>query len=55
MIEAPPGDTLRRLGIERPAIAVAGLNPHAGEGGLFGAEDQQVIAPAVERRGRGPT
>lgn len=39
--------TLRRLGIERPQIAVAGLNPHAGEGGLFGEEEGQAIAPAV--------
>ncbi len=30
-----------------PRIAVAGLNPHAGEGGLFGDEEQQVIAPAI--------
>jgi 4-hydroxythreonine-4-phosphate dehydrogenase len=38
----------RRLGIARPRIAVAGLNPHCGEGGLFGREDIQEIAPAVE-------
>jgi 4-hydroxythreonine-4-phosphate dehydrogenase len=31
----------------RPRIAVAGLNPHAGEGGLFGSEEQEVIAPAL--------
>jgi 4-hydroxythreonine-4-phosphate dehydrogenase len=37
----------RRFGIERPRVAVAGLNPHAGEGGLFGREDVDVIAPAV--------
>jgi 4-hydroxythreonine-4-phosphate dehydrogenase len=30
-----------------PRIAVAGLNPHAGEGGLFGSEEQTVIAPAI--------
>ncbi|CAN1531339.1 PdxA Pyridoxal phosphate biosynthesis protein [Rhabdaerophilaceae bacterium] len=36
------------LGIIRPRIAVAGLNPHAGEGGLFGQEDLAVIAPAVQ-------
>ncbi|NUZ05735.1 4-hydroxythreonine-4-phosphate dehydrogenase PdxA [Schlegelella sp. ID0723] len=35
-------------GIERPRIAVGGLNPHAGEGGLFGDEERRVIAPAVE-------
>jgi 4-hydroxythreonine-4-phosphate dehydrogenase len=39
--------TLRGLGIERPRIAVAGLNPHAGEGGLFGREDIDIIAPAI--------
>ena len=33
--------------IERPRIAVAGLNPHAGEGGQFGDEEDRVIAPAV--------
>jgi 4-phospho-D-threonate 3-dehydrogenase / 4-phospho-D-erythronate 3-dehydrogenase len=38
---------LRQLGIQAPRIAVAGLNPHCGEGGLFGTEDDQEIAPAV--------
>lgn len=37
---------LRRLG-RAPRIAVAGLNPHAGEGGLFGSEEVEVIAPAI--------
>jgi len=37
----------RRLGAARPRVAVAGLNPHAGEGGLFGDEELRVIAPAV--------
>lgn len=32
-----------------PRVAVAGLNPHAGEGGLFGDEEARIIAPAVER------
>jgi len=36
-----------RFGIARPRVAVAGLNPHAGEHGLFGCEDEAVIAPAV--------
>ncbi len=40
--------TLRRAGVEKPRIAVAGLNPHAGEGGTFGREEIDVIAPAVE-------
>ncbi len=38
---------LRGLGIATPRIAVAGLNPHAGEGGMFGDEDLEIIAPAV--------
>ncbi len=40
--------SLRLLGVEHPRVAVAGLNPHAGESGLFGPEDRDVIAPAVE-------
>lgn len=36
------------LGIEAPRIAVAGLNPHAGEGGLFGDEEIRIIRPAIE-------
>jgi len=35
------------FGIERPRVAVAGLNPHAGEGGLFGHEEIEIIAPAI--------
>ena len=38
----------RALGIEHPRIAVAGLNPHAGEGGLFGDEEQRIIQPAID-------
>ena len=38
---------LRRFGIARPRIAVAGLNPHAGENGLFGSEEAREIAPAI--------
>ncbi len=38
-----------RFGIASPKIAVAGLNPHAGEGGLFGDEEIHVLAPAVAR------
>lgn len=37
----------RRIGVEAPRIAVAGLNPHCGENGLFGTEDDDEIAPAV--------
>ncbi|HEX8166753.1 MAG TPA: 4-hydroxythreonine-4-phosphate dehydrogenase PdxA [Beijerinckiaceae bacterium] len=40
--------TIRRSGTARPRLAVAGLNPHAGEGGLFGREEIETIAPAVE-------
>jgi 4-hydroxythreonine-4-phosphate dehydrogenase len=44
----------RQFGIARPRVAVAGLNPHAGEGGMFGEEDDAIIAPAVARaRGEG--
>jgi 4-hydroxythreonine-4-phosphate dehydrogenase len=39
----------QHFGVRRPRIAVAGLNPHAGEGGLFGSEEREVIAPAIER------
>lgn len=39
--------SMRRAGLARPRIAVAGLNPHAGEGGLFGREEIELIAPAV--------
>ncbi|MBY0368137.1 MAG: 4-hydroxythreonine-4-phosphate dehydrogenase PdxA, partial [Burkholderiaceae bacterium] len=41
------GAALRRMGIAAPRIAVAGLNPHAGEGGLFGDEEILHIAPAI--------
>ena len=41
-------DSLRKLGVGEPKVAVAGLNPHAGESGLFGTEDAEQIAPAVE-------
>jgi 4-hydroxythreonine-4-phosphate dehydrogenase len=41
--------TLRAAGNAHPRVAVAGLNPHAGDGGIFGREEIEVIAPAVER------
>ncbi|MBW8847307.1 MAG: 4-hydroxythreonine-4-phosphate dehydrogenase PdxA [Burkholderiales bacterium] len=41
------GAALQRMGIAAPRIAVAGLNPHAGEGGLFGDEEILHIAPAI--------
>jgi 4-hydroxythreonine-4-phosphate dehydrogenase len=40
--------TLRQLGITAPKIAVSGLNPHAGEGGLFGREEIEIIKPAID-------
>ncbi|MDD7303352.1 MAG: 4-hydroxythreonine-4-phosphate dehydrogenase PdxA [Bacteroidaceae bacterium] len=39
----------RDFGIEKPRIAVLGLNPHAGDSGLLGREEQEIIAPAIER------
>ncbi len=41
-------ESLKKLGVESPRVAVAGLNPHAGENGLFGGEDRERIRPAVE-------
>jgi len=41
-------DHLKRIGYESPRIAVAGINPHCGESGLFGTEDDEQIVPAVE-------
>ena len=43
------GDAVKKLGIPKPRIAVAGLNPHCGEEGLFGEEDETIIKPAIER------
>jgi 4-hydroxythreonine-4-phosphate dehydrogenase len=40
---------MTHLGIEKPRIAVAGLNPHAGEHGLFGSEDATIIEPAIQQ------
>jgi 4-hydroxythreonine-4-phosphate dehydrogenase len=40
-------DAVRRLGVEKPRLAVAGLNPHAGENGLFGDDEERYIAPAI--------
>jgi 4-hydroxythreonine-4-phosphate dehydrogenase len=45
---------LPRFGVARPRIAVAGLNPHAGEHGLFGREEETAIRPAIQAcRARG--
>jgi 4-hydroxy-L-threonine phosphate dehydrogenase PdxA len=40
--------TLKRLGVPQPKIFVGGLNPHAGEGGLFGSEETDIIKPAID-------
>ncbi len=47
-------DALKRMGATRRRIAVAGLNPHAGESGLFGDEEEREVAPAIaDARGEG--
>ena len=47
-------DACKRLGIANPLIGVAGLNPHASDGGLFGSEERDHIIPAIEEaRARG--
>lgn len=49
-------DMHRKYGIVRPRILVAGLNPHAGEGGYLGSEEIEVISPVLEKlRGEGMT
>ena len=40
--------SLRKLGIAKPKIFVSGLNPHAGEDGMFGSEEIEIIAPAIQ-------
>ena len=48
------GKELPRFGLQDPRLALAGLNPHAGEGDLLGGEERRVLAPAVEAaRSRG--
>lgn len=48
------GELERRFGIDGPRLALAALNPHAGEGGRFGDEEATILAPAVEHaRGLG--
>ena len=42
-------EALRRLGFERPRLALAGLNPHAGEAGLLGSEEDELLEPALAR------
>lgn len=45
-------EAARMLGHAEPRIVVCGLNPHAGEHGLFGSEDEEIIAPAIEEARR---
>jgi 4-hydroxythreonine-4-phosphate dehydrogenase len=42
-------DLIGRFGIAQPRLAVAGLNPHAGEDGTLGKEDNLIVRPAIER------
>ena len=54
LAERAAADLLGLLGVERPRLALAALNPHAGDGGLFGREEIEILAPAVEvARARG--
>lgn len=48
-IRAMGASLSRDYGIAKPKIAVLGLNPHAGDGGVIGVEEQEVIAPAIEQ------
>lgn len=41
------GRALQSLGVQRPRLALAGFNPHVGEGGVLGVEDQELLEPAV--------
>lgn len=42
-------DACKQLGIDKPRIAVAALNPHGGEGGTFGKEEKEILTPAIKR------
>ena len=42
-------EAMQRLGVPHPKLAVCGLNPHAGENGLFGNEEETVISPAIKK------
>jgi 4-hydroxy-L-threonine phosphate dehydrogenase PdxA len=47
--QRPYAEVLRELGVDDPHIALAALNPHAGEGGMMGDEEIRALRPAVER------
>jgi len=51
-VVALANDTMKLIGLETPRIAVAGINPHCGENGMFGKEDLIEIVPAVEECSR---
>jgi 4-hydroxythreonine-4-phosphate dehydrogenase len=42
-------DALRRLGFRKPKLGIAAVNPHAGEGGMFGREDIDIVMPVIEK------
>jgi len=48
IIDLTHGSLVNRFGIQTPRLAVAGLNPHAGEASMFGPEEETIITPAVE-------
>jgi len=52
IIELTRGAMIKYFSVPNPRIGVCGLNPHAGESGLFGREEKEVIAPAVKRAAR---
>ncbi|MGB3540204.1 MAG: 4-hydroxythreonine-4-phosphate dehydrogenase PdxA [Mesorhizobium sp.] len=41
-------DLERRFGLQKPRLAISGLNPHAGEGGAMGSEDESIVRPAID-------
>jgi 4-hydroxythreonine-4-phosphate dehydrogenase len=56
IIEITYKNLIELFGLEKPRLAVCGLNPHGGEAGLLGTEDQEIIAPAIaaaRRKGYG--
>jgi 4-hydroxy-L-threonine phosphate dehydrogenase PdxA len=50
---AATNGALKRLGASSPVICVGGLNPHAGEDGLFGMEDLEIVKPAIDQAAAG--
>lgn len=51
VIETTHADLITRFGLDRPRLAVAGLNPHAGEDGSIGTEEETIIRPVIEQLG----